>query len=789
MMSVRLLRVLGAAILTMTMMAAPATPGYAADPSPSAVPAATISGQFTEGADPIPGVAVLLQQAAYPLTVARTTTDAAGAFRLDGVQPGSYKLRFELPGGLVQFYPRKATFATAEVLTLTDGQTLVIAESVVPHGGLGGHITLSTGAEAPGARINLIRTDASPVSSTVADEHGAYAFPYLPAGPFKMSVALTQYGSPRQWVHQRRTYAEADPIAVPVGPRTVLDEALLPLGIISGRYTNAAGPIAGSYIQVDSTTDAASGVTTSTGTDGTFKVYAYPGTYKVKFNSLTARDIDQWSTGKESERLADVLTVRANETLVLDEHALPVGTVSGRLTDADGQPVAGAAAVLANKGLDRSYLATTDADGRWSFKALPGTYLARLETSTQVEWANGAATEAQADPVTVTADHTTVVDDALGKTGALTVTATDAATGAALTDFCADADTGFLYVSACTDDGTAEFPAVSAGVYQIKVTDSEHLRATVQGVRVVTGRTSTASVQMIHAATISVTVTDARTGAPVSGVCIHGEPANRAFTPGEGIGGCGSDSNTFTIDRIQPDRYVLYASTFDSNYGAQWIGSAGGVGDRSAARVITTTAGGHSDLAVRMDLGGSVTGQVSDRNTKRPIANATVSTGQSQARTDSTGHYRLDNLGPYRWPIYAGHPSYAGIWSGGAPTRTTATPVRVRPGQVAGFDAALGRGTTITGTITGASGRLPDHVDVNVVNAVTFDTITVVEAGPDGKYTARVAGPQLMKLRLDTNFRGVQVPRWYRDAEQFKDGRTFLVPPSGTLPLNLTVAD
>lgn len=780
-------RLFGAALLAVTMIAATATPGYAAEPTPA--PAAGISGQLTEGAEPVAGVSVLLQLSLYPALVARTVTDSAGMFRLAGVRPGQYKLRFEFPGGLVQFYPGKTDFAAAAVINLTDGQDVAVAESVVPHGSLGGHITTSTGAEAPGARVELTQLNGSPVSNSVADEHGAYAFAYVPAGSFKLSVAATQYGAPRQWAHQRRTSAAADPVVVAVGPRTVLDEALLPLGTITGRYTDAAVPIAGSVVAAKPTTDAGSPISTGTGPDGTFRMYVYPGTYKVKFSAITARDLDQWSTGKESERLADVLTVRANESLVLDEHALATGVVSGRLTDAAGQPVASASAVVANKGLDRSYMATTDADGRWSLKALPGTYLVNFETTTQVEWANGATTPAEADPVTVTAGATTVVDDSLAVPGSLAVTATDAATGAALATFCADADTGFLYVSACTEDGTAEFPAVSPGQYRIVVTDGDHLRATTQGVRVDSGRTSTAAVRMIRGATINVTVTEARTGTPVSGVCVIGRLADRAFTPGEGIGDCGSDSNQMTIDRVQPGRYQLYAYTFDGAHGAQWVGPNGGVGDRTAARVITTTAGAHVDVAVRLDPAGSVAGQITDRATGRPIEGATISTGYSQSNTDASGRYRLDGLGPYRWPVFAGHPAYAGLWSGGAPTRPGATPVRVRAGQVARFDAGLGRGTTIAGRITGASGRLPDGVGVTVVNAVTYDEITSVQAGPDGRYTARVAGPQPVKLLLDTDFRGVRYARWYRDATQFKDGRTFFVPPSGTVPLDLTVAD
>ena len=50
--------------------------------------------------------------------------------------------------------------------------------------------------------------------------------------------------------------------------------------------------------------------------------------------------LDQWATGKETEWAADVITVRADTEVVLEEKALPTGRVEGRLLDAAGRPVA-----------------------------------------------------------------------------------------------------------------------------------------------------------------------------------------------------------------------------------------------------------------------------------------------------------------------------------------------------------------------------------------------------------------------------------------------------------------
>jgi hypothetical protein len=115
-----------------------------------------ISGHLTDAGTPVAGATVELLISVYPFfALAHTSTDVAGAYRLDNVPPGSYKLKFSLPGALVQFFPQKTTVEDAAVVTVTEGAETVVDETVLPHGSLAGRITTSTGAAAGGAPVNV----------------------------------------------------------------------------------------------------------------------------------------------------------------------------------------------------------------------------------------------------------------------------------------------------------------------------------------------------------------------------------------------------------------------------------------------------------------------------------------------------------------------------------------------------------------------------------------------------------------------------------------------------------
>jgi hypothetical protein len=771
------------------VLAMTAALGTLVGPVGAAVAAGTgsLSGQLSDAGVPVAGVTVSVDLSVYPVAIAHGTTDATGTFHIS-VAAGTYKLRFDLPGGLTQFYPHVTDFNAATTLTVVEGQDTAVTETVVPHGSLSGQITFSTGAVAPGAYVGLLQHAGIPVSNVVADQNGRYVFPFVGPGSYDLTVGAIPVSAPQQWVHGHKSRSEADPVSVTAGQASTVDEQLLPLGTVRGTFTDGNGPVSDVLVEAISQTSAAESVFASTGADGTYRLFAYPGTYVVKYQSSGAPD--QWANEKEAQWRADVVTVVANTDLVLDQRALPTGRVSGRLTDSSGNPVSGAGVAIENPSLDREFLATTDADGSWFATVWPGTYQVSFETETQRQWAFGQSSPDTAAPVTVAAGGSTVVNESLTVPGSLHVTAVDARTGAALTSFCAETS-GTAFFFACTDNGTADFPQIGAGTYDVTVSDGDHLDSVTTGVRVTSGHASSVNARLQHGATITIDVKDAVTGAPVgSDVCLEGQLADAETEPGGFVGDCVDSSGVMTLTKVRPGNYVFYVSTFDGVHGGQWVGPRGGVGSQAAARVVSVHYGDSAQVHVRLDGAGTIAGTVTDQRTGAPVAGAMVNAFAASAVTGADGRYELDGLGPYQWVLFSSQDNYAGVWSGGGNDRLTATPVRVRQGQSTPYNVALTTGTTLTVKVADLAGRAPDSAEVEVVDAHTFDTLAHVTAGSGGVYTAHVLGARQVKVLVTGGmFDGSCCTGsvWYPNASDFSHGQTVLVPPSGTKALSVVI--
>jgi len=390
--------------------------------------------------------------------------------------------------------------------------------------------------------------------------------------------------------------------------------------------------------------------------------------------------------------------------------------------------------------------------------------------------------------VTVAADGDTVVNESLKVPGSMHVTAKDAATGSPLTSFCAETS-GTMFASACTDNGTAEFPEIGAGVYAVTVSDGDHLDSVTSGVRVTSGHAAAVAARLQHGATITLDVTDAVTGTPVgSSVCVSGTQADRTTEPGGFLGDCVNDSGVVTLTRIKPGKYAFFASVFDGVHGGQWVGPHGGVGAQASARVVNVHYGDTAQVHVRLDGAGTVAGTVTDRRTGTPVSDAEVGVWGAATVTGTDGHYQLDGLGPYQWVMFFNHADHAGVWSGGGNDRLTATPVRVRQGQTTPYDIAMTAGTTLKVKISGRAGQPPDSAEVQVVDADTFDMLANVTTGSGGVYTAHVLGPQRVKLLVIASLDGLMHPYvWYPDAPDFTHGATVQVPSNGTKTVSVTL--
>lgn len=118
----------------------------------------------------------------------RFTTDAAGAFRIDGVAPGSYvavAFASELaPGASGTLDVRSGETTSAATITLRDG-TLVVGHVVGPRGAIAGAQVIATAG---------LGASAAKVASTTTDQHGGFTLRAL-SGKITLVVNAAGYST------------------------------------------------------------------------------------------------------------------------------------------------------------------------------------------------------------------------------------------------------------------------------------------------------------------------------------------------------------------------------------------------------------------------------------------------------------------------------------------------------------------------------------------------------------------------------------------------------------------
>lgn len=239
------------------------------------------------------------------------------------------------------------------------------------------------------------------------------------------------------------------------------------------------------------------------------------------------------------------------------------------------------------------------------------------------------------------------------------------------------------------------------------------------------------------------------------------------------------------VDYYWPGRYRLFAHTTDGVHGSQWVGAGGGTGDLEQAAWFQLASHQTTDVPVRLDLAGSISGVVTASQDGTPVAGlcpsvtpaATYSfTPINTQCTGSDGRYTISNLGPYDWrvqfPDHSG--AYAWEWSGDAADRFAAQGIAVLPGQAATADASLSPAGKLTGHVTGADLPLR-FVYVIATNARTGDwaaPAAVIRTGAE--YT--LSGLATQQVRLECRGKGgPEGPRHHPDPVDVTAGGTVVL--------------
>ncbi|MFI5912453.1 carboxypeptidase regulatory-like domain-containing protein [Dactylosporangium sp. NPDC051541] len=657
------------------------------------------------------------------------------------------------------------TVMIAAVALVPAGPTLAAAGT----GTISGHLTDAAGLPAAGAFVWAQTRDMSATASATTDAAGSYTMTGVTAADYVMSFRASPGGF-TQWAHQKTGFGEADTVTVGAGAAVVVNEQLLPTGVITGSLLNRDGtPSTGT---VTAYTMPGQAYVDSKGVSGgAFRIELPVGAYKLQFRVRDA--FYQWNGGAKSFETASAIQVVAGQTVQLQETVLPTGSIAGRLTNADGSPAAGTNLAVIQDSRSFYGNATTDADGRYRVdNLLLDDYTVGFYGSTGVQqFAHRTLDPNAAARIPVRDGQVTTVDEVFLPKGKIRVVAHDATTGAALSGFCASY-TILTWVGGCTDGTEVVLNDVFVGAYnlEVQIDDRRHFSVPSVPVTVAAGQTAGIDVGLRLGAAVNATMVKRSGGAATDG-CVQAARVGGAFSSSP-YGYCSDwQANPVTgkalLGPLEPGTYQVFAQPRDPALGLQWVGAAGGTGDRDAAAQFTVAAGDVLNLpVVRFDPGGTIQGKVTDVAGGAPLPYSCVwvaalpstfnGSGDCPAFTDADGVYTIKGVGPYQWPVEYARGDREWRWSGNTVDRQYATKVQVTAGQTVRADAKMAaNGGKLTGTIRTAGGQPADAM-VTAYSAATgepvqfFGGLYSPDPQPPATFTIPNVAPQRVRLHWST---------------------------------------
>lgn len=486
--------------------------------------------------------------------------------------------------------------------------------------------------------------------------------------------------------------------------------------------------------------------------------------------------------------------------------AAPMGTgsVSGRVIDADGNPISG---ICAN--IDNGPGAQTDGTGAYVITGLDsGTYKMYLTDCNPTpqfvtQWYLGRTDAGSGDPVSVIdTTNTTLADVTMIRGVSVTGTVTDtngtplagmtvnvdaAGSGSDRTVTQTDALGVYTTVPLTPGDYKARFsdptstPTYATEYWNQKPTWSTSDTVTLN---VTNGRTQSGiDAHLSVGASISGTVHDTSAN-PLPSICVDANALNQNGGS-DWISGTTTDpSGAYTLVNLPAtDVRVHFRDCNSGPYIDQWYD---GQSDPDSSTPVVLGAGDvRTGVNASLVQGVKVAGTVTDSD-GNPIAGISVNvnpTGNGSStwgQTDSSGHYTTGGLPAGTYKVQFRDPGPTPQWAGqywngktGYNAATVLTLTLADAPERDGVDATLVRGATVSGTVTGPDGGPAANVCVNA-------QVTASDGGPDwagntttgndGTYTLGGLPATQVKIQFqDCNGTGPYVEQYWKNQSNFGD--------------------
>jgi hypothetical protein len=281
-----------------------------------------------------------------------------------------------------------------------------------PAGSLSGVVRDTRGAVVPDAVIAAyLDPSGDAVQTLEADSHGRFRMTGLKAGSYKIQIGMQGWS---EWAPGRVSDpAQARGYQVTAGHNTVANSVVTAAGIITGRFLGPDGqPAAAAGVHVTNM-DNGSETGGVTAADGTYRIRVQPNqTFVV---SYAVGPLAEYVPHTFDSDQATRFFVRSGQTVRVDDQAVALSGISGRLTDAAGAPAGGVYVSFINVDTTAESETDTLADGTYDFSGLlaPGRYKVRFADSGHSQYAHQQLDYESADVITLTSGETAVVDDQL----------------------------------------------------------------------------------------------------------------------------------------------------------------------------------------------------------------------------------------------------------------------------------------------------------------------------------------------------------------------------------------
>jgi 5-hydroxyisourate hydrolase-like protein (transthyretin family) len=751
-----------------------------------------------------------------------TQSGADGNYVLTDLAPGSYKVAFYPSYASPyanQFYNGKTSFATAEAITLSEGEARTEIDAVLfTKGAVSGTVTAAGGGPIAGLTVCAYGIEMSGSSCSQTNASGEYWIEYLQLGQYRVEFrGGTDYVD--QYFDGAARQAEADPVTVNTGPPTPgIDAEMQPAGKIEGTVVDAVTEAGVENVEVcpEKATGYLEFNCAWTDSSGHYVIGGLPaGSYLVSFAEEGQDYLDQYFNGSVRRGEASPLTVAAGATVSSVDARMTKGAqITGTVTDQGGSPIEGVEVCAeANRAREENVrCATTAGDGTYAIHPVPsGAYRIHFRPSSAGnyldQYYDDEPNRNLADLVQVTAPvNVTGIDAEMHPGGMITGTITDAATSSPLpsAEACA-VKAGTERQIGCQStgpNGEYTLEGLPTGTYEVLFASStgylpeRYNDQPFHGTGTQLGVSAGATVSGIDAgltrgSTISGHVKDATSGEPAPWIQVC------ALAPGEAFGGCGitNGAGDYKIQGLEAGAYELQFVPINvalpglefsnRNYVTQyWDGKT----TEAAAEPVAVAAGADmTGFDAEMSEGGGISGTITDPSGE-PVATgfacAVMPSEAEPPRCDeanANGEYEIQGLaqGAYKvrfTPQYG--PDGASnllpqFWNDAASAATATNVFVAATGVTGSIDAHMHAGGQIEGRVTVAGSGAPlEGAEVCAIPVGQEKALGCEESESNGDYVI----PALPTGEYDVEF---SVP-YYEEGEELEEFKTQFFSGAGT---------